>query len=186
VPSRRRPPAPRQLRTSLFGAGLRPRRARDRRSPPPAPQRTTDRFVHILCCIFDEHLVKPRSAIDSRPNPNLNTALRIAPISPSSGSFVHFPGFSSLLDSQFCHHPQVFSAPPPAVHNSQPRTPTAARTSPLYQIRSTKTSTQLHKSFQIQQIPPRYGRSEPQTPNNKTCNASAVFSSRSPGVSRLP
>ena len=57
---------------------------------------------------------------------------------------------------------------------------------PLYSIRSTKTPNQLHKSFQIQQIPSRFGRPEPQTQNDKTRTASAFFSSRSPGESRQP
>ncbi len=76
------------------------RRARDRRSPPPVPQLTTDRFFHILCCIFNEHLVKPRSKIDYRSNMKLSNELRIEPICPFSGSFVQFPGFSSLFRTQ--------------------------------------------------------------------------------------
>jgi hypothetical protein len=66
------------------------------------------------------------------------------------------------------------------------RRPPTARTSRLYQIRSTKTANQLHKSSQIQQIPPRYERSKPQTQKTRTRNASAVFSSRSSGESRQP
>jgi hypothetical protein len=155
--------------------------------PPRLPgnrQLTNDRFFDILCCIFDEHLVKPRFTIDSRPNLNLNKALRIEPIRPRLGSFVHFSGFSSPLRRPVLPSPVIFFAPLPAAHNSEfttynPEVRAPRATAPL-PIRSAKTATQLHKSFQIQQIPSRRGRSEPQAQNHKTQNASAVLSSRSP------
>ncbi len=155
--------------------------------PPRLPgnrQLTNDRFFDILCCIFDEHLVKPRFTIDSRPNLNLNKALRIEPIRPRLGSFVHFSGFSSPLRRPVLPSPVIFFAPLPAAHNSEfttynPEVRAPRATAPL-PIRSAKPATQLHKSFQIQQIPSRLGRSEPQAQNHKTQNASAVLSSRSP------
>jgi hypothetical protein len=101
------------MQVPQFGAGLRPRRPRDRRSPPPTPQRRTDEFFQIPCCTSEYHLVKPRSAIDLSLNPNPNHGLRIEPISPRLGSFVHFPGFSSLLDPLSYQRPQDFFAPQP-------------------------------------------------------------------------
>ena len=153
----------------------------------PAPQRTTDESV-ILCCIFNEHLVKPRSAIDSRPNPNENTALRIAPICRRSGCSSIFRSFHrsstpiSAIAHKFFFAPQpdfpshhfrpdcrllstsldvvrgpllppltlslpcrsvssvanppttnLALLPPTTTQNSQPTTPNAAHTGPLYQ-----------------------------------------------------
>jgi hypothetical protein len=123
------------------------------------------KFSDILCCRFEDHLVKPRSTINSRPNLNLNKTLRIEPIRPRSGSFVHFPGFSShfrtsdLRSSATFFRPTARSSrrsfsPPHSVRSRyHPRThPPPAGFLPCRSVSSVVNSSIVSPAFAIRRV----------------------------------
>ena len=130
---------------ALFGAGLRPRRARDRRSPPPVPQLTTNNEQLTNFPIFSVAFsMKMLSSPDPRSIP-APTQIRIicyaqSPFPPDWVRSSIFHGFRRSFALSPRHVAQVFSTQspilPPALDVPQrhPRTHPAPRFHPSVPI----------------------------------------------------